>query len=360
MAPTNHAASISPDRRGLAGIRDVAMQLVGAEVTDLEAVHGGRNNSIFRVRRNDGVSFALKRYVTPQGEGLDRLDAEYDGLVFLTTRMALPVPRPIAVERVLGCALFEWVEGERVDVPTFSDIDAAAKFILSLKELSEDSNTDSVPPAREACLSGAEIVGQIQRRVGRLLEAAEGHEELRKFIEGEFLPHFAQATLRARWGYQEEGLDFRLELHRDLQILSPSDFGFHNAVRRADGSLVFVDFEYFGRDDPVKLVVDFLLHPGMSLTERDKRRFLQHVLPALVAKDEEFLVRLRLLRTLYGLRWCMILLNEFLPERWARRELAGPFDQATEQSRQLAKARRLLNELDHQDNFDHHQQEAVC
>ena len=48
------------------GIRDIATRLVGGEVNDLEAVHGGRNNSIFRVRRADGVSFALKRYVPPR------------------------------------------------------------------------------------------------------------------------------------------------------------------------------------------------------------------------------------------------------------------------------------------------------
>ena len=96
----------------------------------------------------------------------------------------------------------------------------------------------------------------------------------------------------------------------------------------------------------------------MTLSEGDKRRFLRQVLPALIASDEEFLMRLRLLRTLYGQRWCLILLNEFLPERWARRELAGPFDRATEQTRQLAKARRLLEELDHQDNFDYGQEAA--
>ena len=352
MAAPEQSYSSQPKSGGLSAIRDIARQLAGAEVTDLEAVYGGRNNSIFRIRRRDGADFALKRYVTPQGEGFDRLDAEYEGLTFLTAQRRLPVPMPIAVERVVGCALFEWIDGESVGLPTDDDIEAAANFVLQLKELSSSTGADAVPPAREACLSGAEIVGQVQRRVGHLLHAADGHDALRYFIEREFLPLFARATLRARWGYQEQGLDFRLELQRDLQVLSPSDFGFHNSVRRHDGSLVFVDFEYFGCDDPVKLVVDFLLHPGMTLNESQKRRFLSRVLPTFVAGDAEFLIRMRLLYTLYGLRWCMILLNEFLPERWARRELAGPFDHAAEQSRQLAKAQRLLNELDVQDSLD--------
>ena len=47
-----------------------------------------------------------------------------------------------------------------------------------------------------------------------------------------------------------------------LRVLSPSDFGFHNALRRPDGTIVFVDFEYFGWDDPAKMMADAMLHPG--------------------------------------------------------------------------------------------------
>ena len=57
----------------------------------------------------------------------------------------------------------------------------------------------------------------------------------------------------------------------------PSDFGFHNSLRREDGSLAFVDFEYFGWDDPVKLTADILLHPGSPLAASQRRRFRQAV-----------------------------------------------------------------------------------
>ncbi|MFX9699951.1 hypothetical protein ABTP10_19680, partial [Acinetobacter baumannii] len=57
------------------------------------------------------------------------------------------------------------------------------------------------------------------------------------------------------------------------RCLSPSDFGFHNAVQRPEGQIVFVDFEYFGWDDPVKLTCDFMLHPGMDLPDDLAQRF---------------------------------------------------------------------------------------
>ena len=108
-----------------------------------------------------------------------------------------------------------------------------------------------------------------------------------------------------------------------LRTLSPSDFGFHNALRRPDGTLCFLDFEYFGWDDPVKLVSDFLLHPGMTLSAT-RAAALSCTAPrrCMVAMPTFRRVSPHAL-PLYGLRWVLIMLNEFLPELWARRAFSG-------------------------------------
>ena len=99
--------------------------------------------------------------------------------------------------------------------------------------------------------------------------------------------------------------------------------------------LDFVDFEYFGWDDPAKTIVDFLLHPGMQLDDALKRRFAAGVcaafaeLPALPA-------RTRIVYPLFGLKWGLILLNDFLPERAGQAPGARP-------AAQLAKARSLVS-----------------
>ena len=102
----------------------------------------------------------------------------------------------------------------------------------------------------------------------------------------------------------------------------PSDFGFHNSLRRPDGSLAFLDFEYFGWDDPVKLTADILLHPGRPLQPTAAARFRRSG-DALYGDDPAFAARLAAYLPLFGLRWVLILLNEFIPERWQRRVLAG-------------------------------------
>ena len=66
-------------------------------------------------------------------------------------------------------------------------------------------------------------------------------------------------------------------INKKHEILSHSDFGFHNSIKTSKDKVIFLDFEYFGKDDPVKLVADFLLHPGMSLSNSQKKFWLNKV-----------------------------------------------------------------------------------
>jgi len=58
--------------------------------------------------------------------------------------------------------------------------------------------------------------------------------------------------------------------------------------------------------------------------------------------------RLRIVYPLYVLKWCTILLNEFLPERLARRKFSfqNGVDERALKHEQLEKARRMLNRIE--------------
>ena len=134
-------------------------------------------------------------------------------------------------------------------------------------------------------------------------------------------------------------------------MLNPSDFGFHNAVRQPSGAYAFFDFEYFGWDDPVKATADVVFHAGMALSEELGHLFEKRMIRFWSETDSDFPRRLRTTAPLYGLIWCGIILNEFLPERWERRVLAGgTVDKALILSRQLDKARRLLCRIEERYN----------
>jgi hypothetical protein len=218
------------------------------------------------------------------------------------------------------------------------DIDAAARFLAAIHSLRGVEEARVQPSAAEACLSGAEIVAQIERRLARLSAVAANEPALAAFLAGEVRPLLGAIRAWAEAEYAARGLGFGTSVPEKARTLCPSDFGFHNALRTPSGRLVFIDFDYFGWDDPVKLSSDFLLHPGMRLTEACKTRFAAAI-SAVYGADPTFRDRLGLLFPLFALRWCTILLNEFLPERWAHRLHAGmPSDWAAAKERQLDRA----------------------
>jgi hypothetical protein len=106
-----------------------------------------------------------------------------------------------------------------------------------------------------------------------------------------------------------------------------------------------LDFEYFGWDDPAKAVADFVWHPAMTLDAQHVREFLA-VSAATYGRDRAYTARLDAHVMLYGLRWSLIVLNEFLPERWARRVAAGHVQEHDVAKRiQLGKAVALLDRV---------------
>ena len=96
------------------------------------------------------------------------------------------------------------------------------------------------------------------------------------------------------------------------RCLSPSDFGFHNALRQHDGSLRFLDFEYAGWDDPAKTMIDFCNQPDGLLPRALADMFRKRTIGT-AAND--LAARIRLLEPLYQLKWACICLNNFLPGR---------------------------------------------
>jgi len=310
-----------------------ATALTGVKAPEVTAVSKGGNNRLYRVADSNGI-LALKSYPCPDDDPRDRIGTEYNALSFLREQGESAVPMPVAIDRSMHVALYQWIDGERIDEPAAADLDAALAFVRRLHGYRRADGASALPLASEACLSTAELLRQVSAREDKLATVAPREPELADFL---VRLHKERDRLAASIGGRGE----EKELAPQFQTLSPSDFGFHNALRDRDGHIVFLDFEYFGWDDPVKLTADFLLHPGMALDRTARRRFADGM-AAIHDADSDFRGRLARQLPLYVLRWCLILLNEFLPERRARRAIAGGGDHVGATTRQLAKAEVML------------------
>ena len=267
------ASQPSPDRDDLLL---VAAELLGKPVDRLVATHGGGNNRMFKAEASDGAVYAFKVYGNREDDPRDRMGAEVGALRFLERYNVSVVPKVIAHDRQMGCALYEWIKGSAVHPPGTIDVDAALRFIAELHVLGEVDGTERLPLASAATLSADAVVTQISSRRSRfevLSPDAEQYAEVLGFLDEDFTRISTKAIAAAHAIYAAANMDFDAELKQSQWVLSPSDFGFHNALRRKSGSLAFLDFEYFGWDDPAKLVSDFLLHPGMTLSKSFGQRF---------------------------------------------------------------------------------------
>ena len=135
-------------------------------------------------------------------------------------------------------------------------------------------------------------------------------------------------------------------ISRADECLSPSDFGFHNAILAADGRLRFIDFEYAGWDDPAKMVCDFFCQPALPVPRKFAASFSEGVVKGM-AHAEMHLRRIALLRPVYRIKWCCIMLNHFLPVGSRRRRFAREQQNENEWKReQLQKVRTALQNLE--------------
>jgi len=189
------------------------------------------------------------------------------------------------------------------------------------------------------------LAGNLRGRLDALLavpkDACLG-AALADFLSGELVPFLSESLTRAE--IMPGGLEHVLP--QDRRTLSPSDFGLHNALRTGAG-LAFVDFEYFGWDDPAKTLCDFVLHPAMGLPPELGARFTRGFLARFGGRDCNLPERVAAVYPLYGIKWCCILLNEFLRAADARRMFAAapscPDDDLSRRGLQLAKARAMLD-----------------
>ena len=304
----------------------------------------GANNQVYRIE-TEARSFILKFYLETPGDRRDRFHAETSALNFMSMHRIAGVPKIIGSDDNNRLAVMECISGDPIKVTTDKGIEAAINLVRTLYALRTKQNALDLGPASEACMAPINVSEQIAERRRQLETAMAVHPDLRAYLEQKFDPAFTLIKQDAHQLLAKFNIDLETPLTKDHQTLSSSDFGFHNALNN-HGQITFLDFEYFGWDDPVRLVSDFLFHPGHRLSEAHKEIFLNASREIFSNNDKNFIPRLEALYPLVGLRWCMILLNEFLPDRLARRRAAGTLgDTPTLLAGQLNKSADLLSTL---------------
>lgn len=306
----------------------------------IEPMTSGGNNRVFRVHLGDD-SCVAKWYFHGAADGRDRLGSEYAFLERAWASGLRCVPQPLACDRELRVALYEFIDGRRLGAAEIDEarVTEAAHFFAALNDPVRRRGARALAAASEACFSVAAHAAMVDERLARFASLRGNSEVDREAIE-------YITRLGAIWGELKERIFSSFAkpgdaLEERWRCVSPSDFGFHNALLRPDGRLCFLDFEYAGWDDPAKAFGDFFAHPGLPVPRAHRAAFLR-VAAAPFDDPEALVARAGLLEPIFRVKWCCIILNEFLPASAERRRFADPHGDADAAKRvQLQKARRL-------------------
>ena len=326
---------ITAARKLLAATGDTGRRL---ELTPLTS---GGNNRVFLVESEAGRHVA-KWYYHDESGTRDRARAEFDFLSHIRRFGIRNVPQPIAHDPEHHLALYEFIAGRPLGESDLSAvlIDQAARLFATINCESVRAAGGHLQPASDACFTIGEHIHSVDARL-KVLSVVQARSATDRDAVA-LVGRMSAVWQRIKDELQRGCPDIDAPLPGRWRSLSPSDFGFHNALLRENGEVCFLDFEYAGWDDPAKMTGDFFSHPGLPVPLSYFELFAGGALAPFEAR-EELIARARRLSAVSRIRWCCIMLNEFLPDVAKRRRFADPTrDIGERKQRQLEKARALF------------------
>jgi len=311
-----------------------------AETARFSQFPGGANNLVFGCETP-----ASKVVVKAYPQATQRFQAEADFLAYANKVAAGYVPRLLETDTARRLLVMEYLEGARFDVDSVierDDVERAAAFIGRLNTDPAQAAAQITLPAAEGFLELSQHAENVATRVSELT-----HRHLPQTYQD--AAQRLVVDTKSRWEAISRALEAKLRdgavsdtLPAANRCISPSDFGFHNALRCQDG-LVFYDFEFAGWDDPAKTLVDFFLQPRIPVSREYEALFLpalSHNIPA-----AELGARADVLRPVLHLKWITIVLAVLRPARLqAILAVTVDKDVSTLIEERLARAQRLLSQ----------------
>ena len=263
-------------------------------------ITGGLNSGI-RLVEADDTQYVIKTY--PEDLMRRRLNTEFQFLTLADNVAVQNVPKPIKKLLSLNVGVYSYLNGNKIHTATDANVLASADFIIEINQKME-TVSNKFGLASDHFTSYENLVESIERRLFSLRSSAQLHSEIYDQTVNELYKKFQKIT------YTKSTIKKELNdnLRQMKQIVSPSDFGLHNALQN-EKTVQFLDFEYAGRDNCLKLVCDFYCQPRIPISHFQFKQFIGRLnnrllhINNLLEISEQFL-------PLFRLKWSCIILNQ--------------------------------------------------
>lgn len=269
---------------------------------NINEIKAGRNSKIYKVDLNK-KSIILKFYL---GKGTQRIRRERQFYKYLNKINNKNTIKPISFNLKNNFAVYPYLEGKKIKKISTAHILKACNFIKKIN----NRGPSKLFIAVDGIKNRKDHLKLVEKKIN-LMKLIKKNSLIKKdcflFLKYKIIPKYNDIKKNLIKSNILKSSKFKLL--RDQMIISPSDFGFHNIIE-SNKKLFFLDFEYAGLDDPVKLICDFYCQPDQSISILQKKLFIEKFLSRNeFSKDIKFLVKKFL--PVHQLKWCCIILNEF-------------------------------------------------
>ena len=294
--------------------KKVSIEL-GDNFESITRLKGGINSLVYRCR---GVhqDYVVKIYPQEGEECKIRATREISFLTHANNAAQDFVPSLIYSNRNEGYLVMEYIEESDIRgndcLPSQSEVESALEFVNAINR---DDATRIAYKIRAAegyqCLH--EHLDNCRYRISRLTrkDLSESQRKYSDSLRRELNARLEHLGSRI---YSAINTGLLVDCTKDeWSIISPGDFGFHNAIRTSD-RIVFIDFEFSGLDDSMKTCLDFQLNPrfDMLFESSPLLKGMSHLV------DDIFWRRYKALHDLLRIKWAAIMLGVLDEERWAK------------------------------------------
>ena len=293
------------------------IEKTGRRYYKISRVKGGRNSSVYLAQEANGGLYCFKFYPKPsQQDKRKRLITEYSFLEYLEKCGLDNIPRVEEIDIEENWMMSTWLVGSAPKKIGRGEIQGVIEFLKSSNKVEMRDEKERLCMASEALISKISLINSIDDRINRL-------EALKSFSKAELETKEWLATiikpLKNEIQNKLVGKDFQVK-PREL-IASQSDIGIHNMIKKGQ-EVFFIDFEYAGKDNIVKLVADLIYQPEHKMNN-DLVSYLMEGLDKSIGGliQREWKEQLKLAAPLICLKWSLIIVNNCKTEEDLERRL---------------------------------------
>lgn len=243
---------------------------VGFDPILVSKINTGTNNSLYRVESSNGDELLGKVYLV---DDRNRLDREYGSLSLLDRLGVQHVPKPISARNGIGLYSFESGGRKEPKEITELDIDKIIDFVCILHGISPTNVDEDFQDAIFASFSLEDFLATSSYRMDRFksyVQSDFSEASIRNLVDSFDIDSIVTDVVSS---VKERSPDFSQKIGEGDKRFAHGDFNIQNMLFQDSGDICFIDFEYAGWDDPLKMVSNFIFHvnnSGLSDARRDQ------------------------------------------------------------------------------------------